>query len=110
MRDHVPTYFNEAAFKHYAVCSCRKFRTKTHRSNDDAEDEFFKHIEMVERARLHLGTRTPSLKHQRDYYREQADDVNLPANERELWEQLADELDARLNDGERAEADQPRLW
>ena len=91
----------------YARCRCG-FVTKKHRTRDDVEDEVRKHEEQIELLRLNLGTCTPSLASQRDYYRKMADDPNVSPADRRLWGTLADELDKRLGNPN-ADDDQPTL-
>ena len=92
---HKVTWFNERTFDYWARCRCG-FTTKHYRMMDDVEDEVAKHEAAIEKVRLALGTRTPSLKTQRDYYREMADNENVSPHDRRLWGKLADELDKRL--------------
>lgn len=54
---------------------------------------WYEHQEEVARIRAHLGTRNPSLKSQRDWFITQAENTDNPHDDRELWRQLADELD-----------------
>lgn len=76
---------------------------------DSVEDEVLKHEENVNRARLQLGTRTPSLKSQRDYFRAMAENPNVEPRDRRLWGILADELDTRVEDPA-DNADHPALF
>lgn len=104
---HRVTYFEENPFSHYARCKCG-FLTKKHRTKQDVEDEVRKHEDAIERIRLHLGTSNPSMKSQRDYYREMAENPNIEPHDRRLWGILADELDKRLG-RPITEDDQPTL-
>lgn len=94
---HKITYFADHPIEKYARCRCG-FLTKRHRTMDDVEDEVLHHEANVNRARLQLGTRTPSLKAQRDYFRKMAENPNVEPHDRRLWGILADELDARVED------------
>lgn len=87
-------------------CTCRWISEAGTRQ--EVEDFILKHHEMVQRARAALGTRTPSLKSQRDFYAQQADDPNNSREERELWRLLARGLTARLNDAQ--DESQLALW
>lgn len=64
-----------------------------------SESDYQRQEQMKQRARrgLTYGGR-PSLRAQRNFYREQADNKDLSARDRRLWRQLADELDKRLNE------------
>lgn len=81
-----------------AICSCRGSSSFfAHRW--EADDWRLSHLTLVERVRTHLNHgREPSLKAQRDYFRQQADNPLNPRDDKALWKQLADELDQRLND------------
>lgn len=91
-----------------AICSCRGSSSFfDHRW--EADDWRLTHLTLVERVRTHLNHgREPSLKAQRDYFRNQANDPLTPSSDRALWKQLADELDGRLNDAPPEE--QTQLW
>lgn len=98
MSNHIFTYFevsNMTPTRHYARCTCGHV-TDRHVQKQVVEDETMKHLEYIERVKAHLGTRNPSLKSQRDYYRDQAE--NGTPELRRLWKQLADELSDRLGD------------
>lgn len=82
--------------KHAAVCRCG-WRSSKQTVLQVVEDEVLKHGEEVERLRAWLGTRTPSLKAQYDYYKEKAEDPSESESARALWKQLAQELSVRLN-------------
>jgi hypothetical protein len=92
----------------YAKCTCR-LRSGVVEVRQQAEDWALHHAEQVERARTSLGTKTPSLKHQRDYYADMAA-ATSNAMDKRLWQQLADELTHRLNDGEAPNAGAPTLF
>lgn len=104
---HKVTFFNDRPFDHWARCRCG-FTTKHHRQEDDTVDEVRRHEADIERIRLALGTRTPSLKSQRDYYRSMAENENVAPHDRRQWAVLADELERRLGQPI-TEADQPTL-
>lgn len=88
-------------------CSCRA-TGKITADHWEATKWTMKHLAEIERVRIHASG-TPSMKDQRDYYRERAGDEGLDEHERALWSQLADELDHRLGDvGPRPE--QPQLF
>lgn len=75
-----------------ARCSCKKQSPMTNRAN--VEEWIFTHHQDIERIRARLGGRSPSLTNQRDWFRQQAEDPSNPAEDRRLWKQLADEVDA----------------
>ena len=89
-----------------AKCSCR-WRSPV-RSRAEAEAAMDKHSGEVSRARAWLRVRTPSLRTMRDYYRKEADNPDWSPEERELWSQLADELEPRI--AATSDADQLHLW
>jgi protoheme ferro-lyase len=95
MMAHTITYYNDNPYERYARCRCG-FTTQHYRTLDSVEDEVHKHEQQIERIRLALGTRNPTLKSQRDYYRQMAEDPNVEPSDRRLWARLADELDHRL--------------
>jgi hypothetical protein len=105
---HKVTYYADDPFEKYAHCRCG-FATKRHRTMDDVEDEVAKHERDIERIRLQLGTRTPSLESQRDYFRKMSDDPNVAPADRRQWGILADELDRRIEDPVQT-ANQPSLF
>lgn len=104
---HKITTFNDGPLNKWARCRCG-FTTSRYRFHDDVEDAVAKHEADVERVRLALGTRNPSLKSQRDYYRAMAEDENVAPHDRRLWANLAGELERRLGNPD-ANADQPTL-
>lgn len=73
------------------------------------QDQVMHHEVMVQRARAQLGSKRPTLRSQRDHYREMALDETNSQHERNLWTQLADELDQRLNDQAPPPEDQETL-
>lgn len=81
--------------QHYARCSCG-VSTGYQENLQQVEDAEMRHSEEVERIRTHLGTQSPSLQSQRNYYAEKAEDHRETEENRRLWKQLADELDHRL--------------
>lgn len=94
---------------HFGRCRCGA--TSGQRSTtQDVQDWAFAHDQYIARVRAGLGTKTPSLKSQRNYYREQADDTSNTEKDRSQWKRLADELDKRLNDGEPTQEDVPLEW
>jgi hypothetical protein len=104
---HKISHFDSGPFDHWARCRCG-FTTKHHRTTDDCDDEVARHEADVERVRLALGTRNPTLKSQRDYYRQMSEDENVEPHDRRMWGILADELDRRLGKPITPE-DQPTL-
>lgn len=89
-----------------AVCECRA--TSTYGTRQEAEDWGIKHLEQIQKVRAHLRGRTPSLATQLAWFNEQADNPNNSARDRELWRQLADELEHRIRSDEPDE--QEGLW
>lgn len=109
MSNHEPQII-EVALNHYqATCNCRS-GSKIVKHKWEAEDWIVKHVALVEQARAHLGPKSVSLARQRDYYREQQDNEDLPLAERIVWRQLADELSHRLNDASATDDTQAQLW
>lgn len=106
MGKHKTTIVPAANGQWQAQCSCRKVSkvVKDYLGALDWED---KHHHEIERVHQHQA-RTPSLKDQRDYYRERAEDYSQSDQDRALWTQLAEELDHRL--GERINVDRPQLF
>lgn len=75
-------------------CSCRmQSPVLPHRW--EADDWTRAHLTTVERVRVHLRDRTPSLKDQRDYFRKQASRATDETIKRQ-WNELADGLDHRI--------------
>lgn len=105
---HKITYFADRPLEKYARCKCG-FITKRYRTVNDVEDEVMRHEANVNRARLQLGTRTPSLKSQRDHFRAMAENPNVDPHDRRQWGILADELDTRVEDPAYT-ADHPTLF
>jgi hypothetical protein len=105
---HKITYYDEHPYQKWATCRCG-FRTKVLTTRHGVEDEVLKHDADVQRMRLNLGTRNPSLKSQRDYFRSMAENPNVAPRDRRLWGMLADELDARVENPADS-ADQPSLF
>lgn len=107
MSNHKTTIIDERD-KHRAICTCRA-QSSSYDHRWEAQDWEFSHLNLVERVRTHLSHgKTPSLKSQRDYYREKEVDPNTPKDDRVWWKQWADELDHRLNDA--VLDDSPGLW
>lgn len=90
------------------VCSCLGRSPKV-LIRQQVEDWWYEHRADVARARAALGTKTPSLASQRDWYVKQAADVSNSGHDRVLWQRLADELTQRLGD-KAVPADEPGLW
>lgn len=106
MSNHTFKYIEDGATKHYARCSCR-FQTKSHQHRWQVEDEVREHLTLIERVKSYLGTKNPTLKSQRDYYLERAEDPDeTPANRR-LWLQLAEELTPRVKPTKGETVDEP---
>lgn len=76
-------------------CSCKSaggiFPTK-----GDAEEWEFRHHRLVEQARVHLRDKTPTLLDQFKWYAAKAEDPNLPREERDQWQMLADGIAHRV--------------
>ena len=94
---HSKTRFQNEDRKHYARCKCG-FVTPKYDHEWQVDDDLRVHDEKIERIKAHLGPSAPSLKSQRDYYRKMATDPGTDPKDRPLWQHLADELSARLND------------
>jgi hypothetical protein len=99
--------FRDGRFQ--ARCSCNSVSNIV-AQRWEAEDWGIAHRVMVERVKSALGTRSPSLKQQRDYFQSQADDTDQTREHRDLWQQLADEISQRLNEGGLDPALQPPLF
>lgn len=82
----------------WARCNCgwTPDPRRTYRTRQMIEDEVAKHDRIVERAKHHLRKSMPSLKVERDYYEEMANNPEVPEADRRLWRQLADGLNSRL--------------
>ena len=74
-----------------ARCSCKKRSLLGDRG--DAEAWEYAHHQEIERIRAQLGSRTPSLKSQREWFLQQADNEDNSSEDRALWKQMADELE-----------------
>src|SRR5690242_21716285 len=94
---HRVTYFfvKDSATPHRARCRCGQ-TSKQRRTKEQAEDDVTKHRADVERLKLQMQSRNPTLESQRDYYRSMADNPEVALKDRKLWGMLADELDIRL--------------
>jgi hypothetical protein len=79
----------------YARCSC-KAHSPWYDHESEAEDWEYAHQREVQRARAHLGGRTPSTRDQYDYYRKRSVDPDISPEDRELWKVLADGLEHRV--------------
>jgi len=78
-----------------ARCSCLKKSPIGDRGV--AEGWWYAHQVDVERIRAHLGTRTPSLKQQHDWFLKQAENTDNEPDDRALWKQLAEEIDRHFS-------------
>lgn len=87
-------------------CSCGRLTT-THLTRQQAEDDHLVHMREIEKTRARLAG-PPTLKATHLYYSEQAVNSDLSAEEREQWQQLADEIEHRLPRGG-PDPDQPTL-
>lgn len=74
-----------------ARCSCGKKSPITDRGT--VEGWWYAHQQEIERTRAYLGTRTPTLKSQRDWFIKQAENPDNDPDDRALWRQLAEEID-----------------
>lgn len=83
--------------QHYARCACG-YATGYKENEQQVGDAEFQHGVDVERVKAHLGTNTPSLASQRDYYEAMAEDHRHSEHDRKLWRQLADEIAHRLGE------------
>lgn len=91
-------YGDKPPYLHGGRCKCGGFSGKV--EHEWAVDDWWRvHLSYVEKVKAYLGTRTPTLTAQRDYYRLMSEDQSVPEKERDLWKQLAEELDHRVNDG-----------
>ena len=107
MGRHNTTITPVAGDRWLATCSCR-WRGNHHvLTQQMAEDDIIHHLRQVEVARASARRGTPSLKDQRDYFRQRAEQ---DADFRVWWTQLADELDRRLNDAGADQSGQPTLF
>ena len=89
-----------------AKCSCRMVSAVVSRA--DAMEWEWHHQQEVQRARAGLR-KQPSLRNQRDWFLERADDPLIPDTERDLWLTLAHELDHRIETSE-SDENQMELW
>lgn len=112
MREHRVTIVQSAQppTRYYGKCACGGRSAGWTADKQEVQDWEIKHHAYVQRVRSHLGTSTPSLKQQRDYFEEQAIDNRYSHEEKRLWSQLADELTARLGDRNADPGEQPPLW
>lgn len=65
---------------------------------DEAEAWLRVHERELRKVRAGLEPKNPSMKSQRDYFEEMAQRDDQSAEQRRLWQQLADELTKRLGD------------
>lgn len=93
MSNHRVTYLGSGD-RSQARCSCKQKSPIVTRG--DAEGWWYDHLQEVERVRMHLGTRNPTLKSQHAWFVKQAEDTGNPVEDRELWRQLADEMERFL--------------
>lgn len=77
-----------------ARCSCGKRSAIASRAETDGW--YYAHLQEVERIRAYLGTRNPSLKSQHAWFVIQAENTDNDPEDRVLWRQLADEIQAFL--------------
>lgn len=93
---HKINYFLDERDRHGCRCTCGWAPPDRYASRQLVEDEVIKHERNVERARAALKSRNVPLHSERDWYRERENDPNETPENRELWKQMADELDTRL--------------
>lgn len=77
-----------------ARCSCKKKSPVGDRGLVEAW--WYSHQQDVERIRAHLGSRTPSLKTQYEWFVKQAENTDNEYDDRVLWRQLADEIERHI--------------
>lgn len=111
MTHQVKHYWTNEDKKNQVICTCGA-RSPWTDTSSMARDWFdIVHVFEVEQLRASLGTRTPSLSSQRDYYQKMADDPRHSEGDRRLWHQLADELSLRVNNGVPPQLEElPLLW
>jgi len=90
----IKTYGKDEQF--IGECSCRLKTLRPMEYRKEVEDWHHGHMRVVEQARLALGTKTPQLSSMLKWYRKQEQEG--PRADRPLWKQLADELEARVQD------------
>jgi hypothetical protein len=95
MSEHKVTYGADRDGNVTARCDCT-FKAKPDPRRWRVEDQVIAHRENVERMKAALSRSTPGLKSQARYFRKMADDPEIPKSERELWDQLAVELEQRI--------------
>lgn len=86
-----------------ARCSCTKRSAIGSRA--DVDTWYYAHLQEVERVRAYLGTRSPTLKSQHAWFCLQAEDTDNDPDDRALWRQLADEIQAFLSSREQVPQD-----
>lgn len=77
-----------------ARCSCGKRSAIGSRA--DCDQWQYEHLGEIQRIRAHLGTRNPTLKSTAAWFASQAADADLPNDERDMWQRLADEAGAYI--------------
>lgn len=92
---HRPQVVAVNAWEWRCICNC-KTGSPHFPSRQLAEDWQFKHLRLADQAMVHLRSRNPSIKDQFDYYTTMARDSRESAENRRLWQQLADGLHSRL--------------
>lgn len=108
MGQHQIKHFIDETGKHGCRCQCGWAPPDRYESRQLVEDQVIKHEALVARARASLKPRSVSLLSERDWYLERASDYNETAENRELWQRMADELTVRIG-GEKGEG-QTELW
>lgn len=93
---------NSQPFKHAARCKCGQYSGPLDQKWE-VDDWVREHHAKIEVIKAYLGTKTPTLKSQRDYYLMMSENPEVVASDREMWKLLADELGKRVNDG-------PAVW
>lgn len=81
-----------------AVCSCDQGSLYSDHKWE-ADDWAREHIASIDRVRL-LGASSPSLRDQYRWFRSREKDPRTPQQERNMWKQLADELEHRMGPSE----------
>lgn len=105
---HEITYHEEHG-THWATCSCARWKTIKFPKQWQAADDALTHIRNVESAKAALNRRVPGLKSQARYYREMSEH-DPTVEQRPIWLQLAEELEARLAEKTMTDEDQLPLF
>lgn len=92
-----------------AACNCKWGAPEVCDTAQAAEEVNLRHMAEVEKIRARVRRVEPSLKNTRDYYQGMADAESDPET-KGLWQQLADEIDHRLNDSGPVHEGQTQLW